>query len=333
MFLSGLLTQCACDYIFCQSTYPHNYTVAIALQTNHLGPTVKSLKLGPTGKHGCWEHCPSAKMEEHFPPGQQYRRFFFPDFNRAQTELFLGDCKLGRYLLRPSSSRKNCLVISISQHKTTVHLLIIQEEDGMWTAEQKAWEGHSMQNARFTTVDALLDRLHKDRLIGQGITPADVNATLLGKVGKKCFQSTMKPELVPLVKYRAFLKGILADGQLSQAEKVQVDRFRREYHINDHHHRQVLEQLGITVAQFDEMVKPDPDACRACQSAKPDVLFLPCRHLVMCRNCARDVAKLSAVGWQFEVPACPLLVGRSLSRQSRCQASDSASITYHKLHQ
>jgi hypothetical protein len=108
--------------------------------------------------------------------------------------------------------------------------------------------------------------------------------------------------------YREYVRGLIVDGVIDNAELVQLENYRRDRGISDQQHSLVLRALNLTHDQFKALIPETSESssnemeCVVCMDNKKDHVVLDCMHICVCEKCAEDV-----LGTPH--PKCPLCSG------------------------
>jgi hypothetical protein len=118
-----------------------------------------------------------------------------------------------------------------------------------------------------------------------------------------------KIKFTELQSYREYIRGLIVDGVIDNAELVQLENYRRERGITELQHATVLRDLNISAEQFKALIPDTSEStsnemeCTICMENRKDHMVMDCMHLCVCEKCAEDVLKEAH-------PKCPLCSGQ-----------------------
>merc|ERR1719367_983030 len=92
--------------------------------------------------------------------------------------------------------------------------------------------------------------------------------------------------------YQECLKGLLCDNTVSAGELQFLKGYQQKREISSEQHAQVLENLGYTTEQFEELKNfeetTDNNECCVCFEIGRNWMILPCKHCCLCEECAKE---------------------------------------------
>jgi len=118
-----------------------------------------------------------------------------------------------------------------------------------------------------------------------------------------------KIKFTELQAYREYVRGLLIDGVLDNAELAHLENYRRDRGISDQQHLSVLKDLNLTIEQFKAMMPDNAEStsnemeCVVCMENRKDHVVMDCMHICVCEKCAEDVLNEAN-------PKCPLCSGQ-----------------------
>jgi len=118
-----------------------------------------------------------------------------------------------------------------------------------------------------------------------------------------------KIKFTELQSYREYIRGLIVDGVIDNAELVQLENYRRERGITELQHATVLRDLNLSAEQFKALIPDTSEStsnemeCTICMENRKDHIVMDCMHICVCEKCAEDVLKEPH-------PKCPLCSGQ-----------------------
>jgi len=104
--------------------------------------------------------------------------------------------------------------------------------------------------------------------------------------------------------YREYMRGLLCNSSIGAEELQRQQKYMKQRGIDDEAHKAVLQELGFTLENFEEMKDLNTttfsNECVICLDPPRDHMVLPCKHCCLCADCAQDFEE----GDILECPQC-----------------------------
>lgn len=97
--------------------------------------------------------------------------------------------------------------------------------------------------------------------------------------------------------YRYFLMSITADKLIQEEQVAALQQVQRALSVNGSTHTQMLRQINVTEAKFQEMIQKAKDlqatngGCLKCKSRTAEYIIFDCMHMCLCETCANAYSR------------------------------------------
>lgn len=97
-----------------------------------------------------------------------------------------------------------------------------------------------------------------------------------------------------------YLRGIIADEVITDAESIALDKYRKDNDIDDSTYQEALGKLDLNLMDVEDLKKKQEDTggrmCIICKENPKEWCIFPCMHVVLCEGCAKDVKTATGPG-------------------------------------
>mmetsp|Transcript_68411 Transcript_68411/g.108630 ORF Transcript_68411/g.108630 Transcript_68411/m.108630 type:complete len:253 (+) Transcript_68411:80-838(+) len=104
-----------------------------------------------------------------------------------------------------------------------------------------------------------------------------------------------------------YLRGIIADEAITEAESQALDKYRAKEGIDDNTFEEALRKLDLTMNDVEDLKKRQQDnggkMCVICKEHAKEWCVFPCMHVILCEQCGKDLKSASGPG-SGVCPAC-----------------------------
>jgi hypothetical protein len=250
----------------------------------------------------------------------------FRDYTRETTEEVLNSAPKWTYLYR-NSSVKGKLVLSIrakevahvlinvnrtpdkrsifySVHKSGAEQVKLSESTLFNSLDDMIQEIEAGLGKQFKSISEYEQELAEAEAEAQrddGKAPDDEdNEELIASAGKVILKAMMdghgSVSTALEAEYKGMINGAFLGGQASEAFLMQLSRWREFNHFTQEQHQRVLEQLGKSEEDWDnlkhfhvESSGTDNQTCVVCLTDPKNALFPGCGHICTCFSCGESL--------------------------------------------
>lgn len=118
---------------------------------------------------------------------------------------------------------------------------------------------------------------------------------------------TERQAVTKLEKCVEYLRGIIADEVITDAETQALEKYKQDNNIDEQTYVEALSKLDLTLMDVQDLQKKQDDTggkmCILCKSNPKEWCIFPCMHVVLCEGCAQDLKQASGPG-SGTCPAC-----------------------------
>eukprot|EP01083_Nonionella_stella_P084536 234046_1 len=103
-----------------------------------------------------------------------------------------------------------------------------------------------------------------------------------------------------LEKLTEYVRGICADESVTETEATALDKYMKKENIDDKTYEDALNKLDLTPMDMEDLKNKKHDTggkmCVQCSMNPKQMVILPCMHVVMCADCAKEAQAASGPG-------------------------------------
>jgi len=120
-------------------------------------------------------------------------------------------------------------------------------------------------------------------------------------------EMTERKAVTKLEKCVEFMRGIIADEVITDAEMEALSAYRKTNDIDDATYTEAWKKHDMTLSDVEDLRRNMDDKgvnmCMLCKERPKDHCIFPCMHVVVCEQCANDVKTATGPG-SGTCPAC-----------------------------
>mmetsp|Transcript_42154 Transcript_42154/g.37376 ORF Transcript_42154/g.37376 Transcript_42154/m.37376 type:complete len:253 (+) Transcript_42154:30-788(+) len=111
---------------------------------------------------------------------------------------------------------------------------------------------------------------------------------------------TERQAVTKLEKCVEYLRGIIADEVITDAETEALEKYKQDNNIDEQTYEEALSKLDLTLMDVTDLQKKQDDTggkmCILCKANAKEWCIFPCMHVVLCEGCAQDLKSASGPG-------------------------------------